>query len=75
MQKGDPNYKKFIDLRARVLNDFRKYFKIVLEKEPDFDFAAYFQKSEYYNGNIIIDNSIVKFTGALIKKFIESLGI
>lgn len=74
MKKEDENYKKFVDLRARVLNDFKKYFKIVLEKEPDFDFAAYFQKSEYYNGNIIIDNSILRFTGRLIKKFLESLG-
>ena len=75
MEKDDENYKKFIDLRARVLNDFKKYFKIVIEKEPDFNFSEYFQKSEYYNGNIIIDNSILKFTGNLIKKFLKSLGI
>lgn len=75
MEKADDNYKKFIDLRARVLNDFKKYFKIVIEKEPDFNFSDYFQKSEYYNGNIIIDNSILKFTGKLIKKFLKSLGV
>ena len=75
MEKDDDNYKKLIDLRARVLNDFKKYFKIVLEKEPEFDFASYFQKSEYYNGNIIIDNSLLRFTGKLIKKFLDSLGI
>lgn len=74
MKKDDENYKKLIDLRARVLNDFKKYFKIVIKQEPDFDFAAYYQKSEYYNGNIIIDNSVLKFTGRLIKKFLESLG-
>ena len=74
MKKDDENYKKLIDLRARVLNDFKKYFKIVIKQEPDFDFAAYYQKSEYYNGNIIIDNSVLKFTGGLIKKFLESLG-
>lgn len=74
MDKADDNYKKFIDLRARVLNDFKKYFNIVLEKEPDFNFSEYFQKSEYYNGNVIIDNSILKFAGNLIKKFLDSLG-
>lgn len=75
MDKDDENYKKFIDLRARVLNDFKKYFNIVLEKEPEFNFSEYFQKSEYYNGNVIIDNSILKFTGNLIKKFLKSIGL
>ena len=75
MDKEDENYKKFINLRARVLNDFKKYFKIVIEKEPNFNFSEYFQKSEYYNGNIVIDNSILKYTGSLIKKFLQSLGL
>lgn len=75
MNHEDENYKKLIDLRARVLNDFKKYFKIVIEKEPDFDFAKYYQQSEYYDGNIIIDNKIVKATAALIAKFLKSLGL
>lgn len=75
MKKDNEYYKKLVDLRARILNDFKKYFKVVLSKEPDFDFAAYFCKSEYYNGNIIIDNGIVKFTVNLIKKFLATLGI
>lgn len=75
MKKGDSSYKELIDLRARVLNDFKKYFKIVMEKEPDFNFTEYFQNSEYYNENIIIDNSTLKFTGSLIKKFLKSQGI
>lgn len=75
MERSDENYKKFVDLRARVLNDFKKYFKIVLDKEPDFDFSEYFKQSEYYNGNIIIDNSVLQFTGKLIEKFLKSLGL
>lgn len=75
LERSDDNYKKFVDLRARVLNDFKKYFKIVLEKEPDFDFAEYFKTSEYYNGNIIIDNSILQLTGKLIEKFLKSIGL
>ena len=75
MKKDDDKYKKFIDLRARVLNDFKKYFKIVAEAEPDFDFCEYFKTTEYYNGNIIVDNSILKITGKLIKIFLKSLGL
>ena len=75
MNHEDANYKKLIDLRARVLNDFKKYFKVVLDKEPDFDFYEYYKKSEYYDGNIIIDNKIVKATKNLILRFLKSLGL
>ena len=75
MKKDDPQYKTLIDLRARVLNDFKKYLKILLESEPDFDFGNYFKSSEYYDANITIDNSTLKFSGSLIKKFIKSLFI
>ena len=75
MDHEDANYKKLIDLRARVLNDFKKYFKIVLDKEPDFNFYEYYKKSEYYDGNIIIDNKIVKITKNLILRFLKSLGL
>lgn len=75
MDHEDANYKKLIDLRARVLNDFKKYFKVVLDKEPDFNFYEYYKKSEYYDGNIIIDNKIVKITKNLILRFLKSLGL
>lgn len=73
MKKDDKEYKKYIDLRARVLNDFKKYFKIVLDNDPEFNFTEYFKKSEYYNGNIIIDNSVLKYTGKMIKEFIKMI--
>lgn len=75
MKKNDDSYKEFVDLRARVLNDFKKYFKIVMEEEPDFNFTKYYQESEYNNSNIVIDNSTLKFSGNLIKKFLRSKGI
>ena len=74
MKKGDKNYKKFVDLRARVLNDFKKYFKIVLEVEPSFNFAECFKKSEYYTGAVTIDNETLKFTGKMIAEFIKMIG-
>ena len=75
MKKDDDSYKVLIDLRARVLNDFKKYFKIVTNEEPNFNFAKYYEDSEYNNGNIVIDNSTLKFSGNLIKKFLKSKGI
>lgn len=71
MKKDDPDYKSFINLRARVLNDFKKYFKIVSDKEKDFDFNQYYQSSEYNEGNYMIKHSTLKHSGNLISKFIN----
>lgn len=75
MKKGDPKYKQLIDLRARVLNDFTKYFKMVTDKEPSFDFSRYYQKSDYYNGALTIDRTTMKYSGKLIKQFLTAQGI
>lgn len=68
MKKDDERYKVIIDLRARVLNDFKKYFKAVLKEEKEFNFTEYYKNSEYYDSSITIDNTTMKFIGSLIKK-------
>ena len=75
MKKDDESYKPLIDLRARILNDFKKYFKVVAEQESEFDFTKYFKESDYYNGAITIDGGTLKFTGKLIALFLKTLGI
>jgi len=71
MDRRDERYTKLMNLRARVLNDFKKYFKVVLEAEPDFDFADYFKKSEYNNATIRIDHSVIKVTAKAIATFLK----
>lgn len=46
--KSLSNKEKNIKTRARVLNDFNKYLKYVLEKEPKFNFGEYYEKSIFY---------------------------
>lgn len=75
MKNGDKNYKPMKDLRARVLNDFKTYFKKVIEIEPDFDFGKYFEKSDWCTGKITVDNSTLKFSGKVIKDFLKSQGV
>lgn len=48
---------KNIKTRARVLNDFKKYINYVLEKEPDFNFAEYYEQSIFYPHTIQVKNS------------------
>lgn len=61
--------KNYINTRARVLNDFNKYLKIVLESEPHFNFSEYYESSpfnkEYYKVTKDSVKGIRKFIGAL----------
>jgi hypothetical protein len=71
MDKEDEDYKDLIDLRARVINDFKKYMKIVQNYEKNFDFEQYMKNSEYYNKTVMVDKHTMKYTGALIKDLIK----
>ena len=71
MKRDDDQYKKYINLRARVLNDFKKYIKVVTDTEPEFNFTEYFKSSDYSNDNLVIDNSTLKYSGKLIGKILK----
>ena len=40
------------DTRARILNDFKKYLKLVISEDKEFDFTSYFAKSKYNDRSI-----------------------
>lgn len=71
IKKSDKEYKELTDLRARILNDFTAYFKLVKTIEKDFDFMEYMKSSEYYNKYLVVDGSTLKQSGSLVKKFIN----
>ena len=72
-KKDDPEYKELMDLRARILNDFTTYFKVIKNSDKDFDFMNYLKHSEYYNKTITVDNSTLKFSGIYIKSILKTL--
>ncbi len=61
------------DLRARILNDFKKYLKKVVENDPEFDFVVYFKKSRWNDKTIFIDAQTIKYTGKIIAAIVKSL--
>lgn len=71
MKKGDKDYKDLIDLRARVINDFKKYIIVVQKLEENFDFEQYIKNSEYYDKTVVIDKHTMKYTGSVIKNMIK----
>jgi hypothetical protein len=60
--KSLPNKEKNIKTRARVLNDFNKYLKYVLEKEPGFNFSEYYEQSIFYPHTVEVKyHTLMKF--------------
>ena len=57
--KSLPNKEKNIRTRARVLNDFNKYIKYLLEKEPNFNFAEYYEKSIFYPHTVEVKSGTI----------------
>lgn len=53
------NKEKNMKTRARVLNDFNKYIKVVLKAQPDFNFGEYYEQSPFYPHTIEITGSTV----------------
>jgi hypothetical protein len=68
MKKDDKEYRTLINLRARCLNDFKKYFKVV--NKDGFDFYDYYKTTEYNTNNLTIDTGLFSFTGKLIGKLL-----
>ncbi len=73
MKKTDKEFKTLMDLRARVLNDYSTYFKIIKQKEPNFDFVNYLRGTEYWNKTVTIDGSTLRYSGNYIKKALQLL--
>lgn len=71
--KDTTEKKELTDLRARILNDYKTYFKIVCSADPEFDFEKYLKSTDYYDKTITIDNTTVKYTGSLIKTAVKAL--
>ena len=53
------NKEKNIKTRARVLNDFNKYIKVVLKAEQNFNFGEYYEQSPFYPHTVEVTGSTV----------------
>lgn len=62
--------KKLIDTRALMINDFKKYLKLILENEPDFNFEHYYKDSDYNNNTIRLTRNSLKGIVLLVKSLI-----
>ena len=65
--------KKIRDTRARIMNDFKKYLKLLLTVQPDFDFATYFEGSRYNDRKLFIDKDTLVNSGLTIAKIVKTI--
>lgn len=61
------------DLRARILNDFKKYLKKIVANDPTFNFTSYFKKSIYNDRRIFINQDTLRYTGKIVSTVIKTL--
>nr|DAV72229.1 MAG TPA: hypothetical protein [Caudoviricetes sp.] len=59
--------KELIKIRARVLNDFHKYIKVVLKNDKQFNFSNYYQRSEFCDDSFVITAPTLKHAGKYAK--------
>ena len=59
--------------RARILNDFNKYSKIINKKDNSFNFTSYYNNSPFSDATIKINNSTLHHGGQLIKNISKLL--
>nr|DAJ45166.1 MAG TPA: hypothetical protein [Caudoviricetes sp.] len=59
--------KELVKIRARVLNDFHKYLKVVLKNEKQFNFSNYYQRSEFCDDSFVITAPTLKHAGKYAK--------
>ncbi|MGL6099497.1 MAG: hypothetical protein ACRC0G_07715 [Fusobacteriaceae bacterium] len=62
--------RKMINTRALIINDFKKYLKVVLEKEDTFNFEQYYKESEFNNTVFKISKYSIRGAVALVKELL-----
>ena len=69
---SNPKDKKtLVDIRARVLNDFNKYIKIIMSQDNTFNLNEYIKDTPFNPDNIVISKNLIDKSISLFKKIIQ----
>ena len=66
-KQGKDKSVKELKVRARLLNDFKKYLKIVTDHDKSFNFTEYYERSKFNDALIQIDKNTLKFGWKALK--------
>lgn len=73
--KDTPEYIDLLNLRTNIITTFHTYFKVVKQKEPEFNFMNYMMNSEYKDKVITINKKDFKYDGKHIKEYIDLMKV
>ena len=65
--------KKLIELKEEIIALFKKYHKIVVSVEPNFDFVKHIQKTRYYKMILSLKGSKITYTYHGIKNHLQNI--
>lgn len=72
-KQGKDKSVKELKVRARFLNDFKKYLKLVVANDKTFNFTEYYEKSLFNDAIIQIDNSTLKYGWKALKQILGTI--
>lgn len=70
-KQGKDKSKDELKVRARFLNDFKKYLKIINNNDPNFNFTEYYEQSPFNDALIQINKSTLKFGYEALKYLVK----
>lgn len=70
---NDEKKKSYMKCRARILNDFSTYLKMVLNVEPSFNFDKYFKESPFNYAVTKINRSTLKYSIDYLKQLLSPI--
>ena len=73
-QRGSSKYfksKQMKDTRALAMNDFKKYLKVVIEHEKDFNFTQYYDDSGFKQNTIRVPGATLDYSFDYLKKLLK----
>ena len=73
-QRGSSKYfksKQMKDTRALAMNDFKKYLKVVIEHEKDFNFTQYYEESGFKQNTIRVPGATLDYSFDYLKKLLK----
>ena len=64
---------KEMKARARILNDFNKYMKVVLAEDREFNFQEYFEKSQFSDAVIMINRETIDWSTKILSSLLKNI--
>lgn len=68
-----PNVEQMSNVRSHILNDFKKYLKVVLLTDKDFDFQSYYNHSKFNEDEYRLDSSNIKALQLIINTIMNTI--